>query len=153
MLVGLDMDGVIADFTGSLLEMYNHMTNEGVSLSDIKSVKTSKWVQDPYTLKKLIESPGFIRGLPPLPGAIDGVKEIIKKGHEVVFISNGTNCASSAAEKREWLRYYFKNTWRIPPLVLTFFKHFVRCDCLVDDNPRNFKNLDPSTTPLLWHQP
>ena len=56
-------------------------------------------------------------------------------------------------KKRDWLKYYFSKTWQIPPLVLTYWKHLVRGDCLVDDNPKNLKNLDPSTTPLLWHHP
>lgn len=153
MRVLLDIDGVIADFTGKLLEMYNHMTNEKVKISDIKSFRVFKWVKDPNTINRIIESPGFVMGLSPLPGAIDGVKEILDRGHEVVFVSNGTNCPTSGHEKRNWLKYHFRNVWKKPPLVLTYHKHFVSGDCLVDDNPKNLNNLSPSTAPLLWHQP
>ncbi|KKM66570.1 hypothetical protein LCGC14_1479920 [marine sediment metagenome] len=103
----LDLDGVIADFLPKLLEMYNYLTNEGVKVSDVRTCKTSKWVGDPYTLRKLIESPGFIRGLPPIKGAIEGVEHLHRQGHEIVFVSNGTNCPTSGHEKRDWLRYYF----------------------------------------------
>ena len=153
MRVLLDMDGVIADFMGKWLEMYNYLTNEKVKLQDIKSCNTSKWVGDPYTLKKIKDSPGFIRGLEPMPGAIDAVTELHDKGHEIFFVSNGTNCPSSGHEKRDWLKYYFNHLWKHAPLVLTYHKHVVRGDCLVDDNPKNFRGIHPATAPLLWHQP
>lgn len=151
MRILLDMDGVVVDFMGPWLEMYNHLTNEGVELDQIKSMKTRKWVGDPMTLMRIKDSVGFVRNLPPKDGAIDGVKELIKLGHEIVFVSNGTNCPTSGHEKRDWLKYHFHKEWQYAPLVLTYHKHLVRGDCLLDDNPKNLEKLHSSTTPLLWH--
>ena len=153
MRILLDIDGVIADFMGKLIEQYNFLTGEKVVLQDIKSVKSHKWFKDPQLVFRLKDSVGFIRSLEPLPGAIDGVNQLIRMGHEVVFVSNGTNCQSSGHEKREWLKYYFSKTWKYPPLVLTYHKHLVRGDVLVDDNPRNLENLEHGTQALLWHHP
>lgn len=152
MRVLLDMDGVITDFIPKLLEMYNYLTNENVKVEDVRGLKTKEYVGDPYTLKKVMESPGFIRNLSPAVGAIEGVTKIHKLGHEIVFVSNATNCPTSGFEKRDWLNYYFKDIWDIAPLVLTYYKHYVRGDVLVDDNPKNFKNLHATTQALLWHQ-
>lgn len=145
------MDGVVADFMKSLLEQYNHLTGENIKLCDIHGIKTSKYVSDPYTLSRIKDSVGFIRGLDPMPGAIEGVETLYKWGHEIVFVSNGTNCPTSEHEKRDWLRYHFSKLWKIPKLVLTYYKYLVPGDCLADDNPKNFQNLTPSTVPLLWH--
>jgi len=153
MRILLDMDGVVADFLGLLLKQYNHLTGENVKRQDIRHVRVGKSVKDPMTIRKLIESTGFIRNLDPLPGAIDGVNSLVKGGHDVVFVSNGTNCETSGHEKRDWLKYHFNKTWDIVPLVLTYHKYLVRGDCLVDDNPKHLRNLDKSTTPLLWNHP
>jgi len=151
MRILLDMDGVVADFMRSLLKHYNYLTRENVSINDIHGIKTSKYVGDPFTLNRVKDSVGFIRNLEPMPGAIEGVRTLNKWGHEIVFVSNGTNCPTSGHEKRDWLKYYFGDLWKFPKLVLTYHKFLVRGDCLVDDNPKNLENLDSSTTPLLYH--
>lgn len=146
-----DLDGVLADFNGRAIEQYNHMTNEGIKLAHIKSNNTAKWVGDPFTMRKIIEAAGFMRSLDPLPGAIEGIKRLVKEGHDVAFVSNGTNCVSSGHEKREWLKYHFGKLWKYPPLVLTYHKYLVRGDVIIDDLPRNLENLHPDTKGLLWH--
>lgn len=151
MRLGFDLDGVLADFNGRAIEQYNYITNEGIKPEHIKSTNTAKWVGDPYTMRKIIEATGFMRSLDPLPGAIDSINKLVKDGHEIVFVSNGTNCVSSGHEKREWLKYYFGKLWKYPPLVLTYHKNLVRVDCLIDDTPRNLDNLHPDTQGLLWH--
>ena len=152
MIIALDLDGVLNDFVPVLLEQYNHLTNEGVLLEDIRSNKTHKFVEEPFTLKRLKDSPGFLRGLKPVPGAIEVVNYLHAKGHKVLFVSSNTNCPTSGYEKRDWLNYYFCNIWRIAPLVLTTDKSVVRCDALLDDDPKNLCDLQPPTKPLLWTQ-
>lgn len=153
MRILLDIDGVIADFTKAWIEQYNHFTGENVKLSDITGPKTSKFVKDPQILYRIKDSPGFIRGLPPINGAIDGVHELHSKGHEIVFVSNGTRAPSSGHEKREWLFYYFHRLWKIPPLILAYGTHkkYVRGDVLLEDNPKNLEVLEFGTKQLLFN--
>jgi len=147
------MDGVVADFVPQLLEWYNHLTNENIKLDRIKSNKTHKFVGDPMLLRKLKDSPGFIRSLPPTPGSIDAIHRLHKQDHEITFVSNATNCPSSGHEKREWLFFHFSKIWRMAPLILTHEKHKVRVDVLIDDDPKNLGQLHSDTKALLWHQP
>jgi len=149
----LDMDGVVADLTNTLLDQYNYLTNEKIAIDQIKSTKTFKWVGDPMLMKKLLECPGFMRGLPPIDGAIEGVEKLVKLGYDVVFVSNATNGPTSGHEKREWLKFYFSKTWtKYVPLILTHQKYRVRGDVLLDDDPKNFENLR-ETKGLLFNQP
>ena len=149
----LDMDGVIADFTGAQIEQYNHLTCSDVKRRDITNPKGHKCVKHSNIWLRIKDSPGFIRGLQPISGAIEGVSCLHNAGHEIVFVSNGTNCPSSGHEKRDWLKYYFVNLWKYAPLVLTYHKHFVRGDVLLDDNPHNLEGLHKDTVGLLYHQP
>lgn len=153
MRILLDMDGVVVDFVGPWLKQYNELTNEGVKLSDINDVKTSKFVGDPFTLKKLKDSPGFIRNLPPMPGAVEGITELHKQGHQIGFVSNGTNCPTSVHEKREWLWFYFHRLWRKAPLftALPELKKWVHGDVLLEDTPKNLEGLEQGCVPLLYH--
>lgn len=151
MRILLDMDGVVANFMASWLEQYNHLTGENIKIDSITGPKAEKFVGDPYLLRKIKDSCGFMRNLKPLPGAIDGVIKLHRDGHDIVFVSNGSNCPTSGHEKRDWLKFYFHRQWKYVPLVLTYHKHFVRGDVLLDDTVRNLENLEPGTTGLLYH--
>jgi len=147
------MDGVVADFVGHLIKQYNHYTGENIKISDITGMKTSKFVEDPGILYRIKNSPGFIRGLPPINGAIDAIHQLHSDGHEIIFVSNGTKAPSSGHEKREWLHYYFHRLWQIPPLVLLHakYKKYIPGDVLLEDTPQNLENLEFGTKPLLFH--
>jgi len=151
MRILLDMDGVVADFMTPWLEQYNELTGEGVKLSDITGPDAAKFVGDPYLLKRIKDSCGFMRALKPLPGAIDGVAQLHSDGHDIVFVSNGTNCPTSMHEKRDWLKFYFHRQWKYVPLVLTYHKYLVRGDVLLEDTPRNLEKLEHGTKGLLYH--
>lgn len=151
MIILLDMDGVMADFNAAALEMYNFLTNENVVVEQIKTPQTGKHVGDPTLLRKIVESPGFMRNLQPIDGAIEGVEYLHGKGHDIVFVSNATNCPTSGHEKRDWLKYYFSKVWKYAPLILTKQKYRVRGDVLIDDDPKNFVGLHESTKALLYN--
>lgn len=150
MLILLDMDGPICDFVKGVLDQYNHLTGENVKRNDITKFYTHKCLKHPNIGRRIIDSVGFMRGLEPTPGAIDGINTLYRQKHDIAFVSNGTNCPTSGHEKRDWLKYYFGNLWEKAPLVLTANKYLVPGDCLLDDKPSNLEGLKYGTKPLLW---
>lgn len=149
----IDMDGVVTDFTPTLLEQYNFLTSENIPMSAIKSNKTTKYVGDAQLCRHLIETVGFIRNLPPVDGAIEAIDKLKHDGHDIVFVSNGTNCPTSGHEKRDWLKFHFSKVWTgHVPLILTSDKWRVRGDVLLDDDPKNLdiNKLHPTTKGLLF---
>ena len=153
MIILLDLDGVVADLVPTLLEQYNYLTSENVPLSAIKSNKTAKHVGDAFLCRRLLESVGFIRSLPPVDGAIEAIDRLHHDGHDIVFVSNGTNCPTSGHEKRDWLKFHFSKVWTgYVPLILTSDKWRVRGDVLLDDDPKNLDaaRLHP-TKGLIFH--
>lgn len=153
MLINLDLDGPVADFRGSVVEQYNFLTGENIKVQDMRNAKIAKCVSNPGLIQRIINSPGFMRGLKPIDGAIESITELHRMGHEILFVSNGSNCPTSGHEKRDWLNYYFSKVWKKAPLVLTYYKYYVRGDCLLDDRPTNLENLYDDCAPLLWSAP
>ena len=152
MILLIDMDGVVVDFVRPWLERYNALTGENVKYSDITGPNTSKFVGEPFLLKKIKDSVGFISRLPPIKDAVETITELHNSGNEIVFVSNGTNCPTSGHEKRDWLKFYFHRLWKFPPLVLTHKKHYVRGDVLLEDTSKNLEDLHVDTKGLLFHQ-
>lgn len=104
----LDMDGVLADFDGSIV---NH-------------------IEDPPEMFV----PGFFRNLAVMPGAKEAVTRIMADERFDVYIgskvtSKATNCAT---EKMEWIAEHFPSL--LKRMMLVCDKRLLRGDILIDDD-------------------
>src|ERR1700677_2452770 len=111
--VFLDMDGVLADFDGALI---NH-------------------IEDPPEMFV----PGFFRNLTVMEGAKEGVRILLSNPNLDIYIgskmtSKATNCAT---EKMEWIREHFPELLR--RMVLVCAKSLLRGHVLVDDDAPRWK--------------
>lgn len=76
--------------------------------------RRSFYVRDDYpshlrsTVEHIYTSPGFFRDLPPIPGAIDAVGELLALGHDVRICTSPLNqYRHCVPEKYEWVERYF----------------------------------------------
>lgn len=134
MRILLDMDGITVDFFGPLLAEYYKRTGEYVRLDQITEWDMGSNVTNKQALFEIFHEPGFFERLPPMPGAIKAIQELIHSGHEVVIVSSP--CTSHAAsEKINWCKQYLPF---IDPknIILCHHnnKHTVMGDVLIDDN-------------------
>ncbi|NBT58177.1 hypothetical protein EBT16_05275 [bacterium] len=105
MRILLDMDGITVDFFGPLLAEYYKRTGEYVRLDQITEWDMGSNVTNKQALFEIFHEPGFFERLPPMPGAIKAIQELIHSGHEVVIVSSP--CTSHAAsEKINWCKQY-----------------------------------------------
>ena len=131
MRIGVDMDGVLADFDKSWVDKWNedHGTNieykhcdHWDALTELTGVEYPEWWEWASTRGDL-----FLDA-EPLPGAVRGMQLLKSLGHDIVIITAKPRWA--AGHPSTWLREY-----NIPydELHVTTKKTYVLCDAYIDD--------------------
>lgn len=131
-----DMDGVVVNLLEPWLQTYRRETGEYVYRGAIKDWKVGNYVKDSERLYQILHRPGFFDYLPPLPGAILGVKELLYAGHDVRF-ATAPPSADAARGKIEWVKRVFDLDQR--HVVMTHDKHWLHADVIIDDRPETIK--------------
>ena len=139
MLILLDQDNVLADFEQGFLAAWqkNHPEKSFIACDDRKyfHVKQDYPVEYHHYVEATYASPGFFRNLKPIPGAIEGVQQLLAFGHEIHICTSPINRYHNCVrEKYEWVEEHlgFEFTKR---MILTKDKTLVRGDILIDDKP------------------
>lgn len=147
-----DLDGVVADFFKPLLNDYNRKTGSSFKTDDIADWHFSNFPR-PDLIQDIIDKPGLFARLSLLPGAKDGLRELLDIGHDVYIVSAGSREALS--EKSYWCR---RNLPFMKDRVIFTDgktpKSLVRGDVLIDDGPHNLIGAKERglTTVAAWHR-
>jgi len=107
----IDMDGVIVDFDG-------YMAEHNLPASEIKILK------------------GAYLAMKPIPGAVEAVKTLIERGHDVwIATKPPTGVPHAASEKIQWILNYLPELKR--KMIITPDKGLLgnQDDFLIDDRP------------------
>ena len=87
----------------------------------------------PADMVEIFTKPGFFLHLPPIPGAIDGVKKLLAWGHDIIIATNHSNIDYIAADKVLWVQR------NLPMLAANMMiggrKDVLQGDIIIDDNP------------------
>ena len=95
---------------------------------------------------EILTADGFTEGMVPLPGAVEAVHELEKRGHTVFFCTALVTDTSNAMRDRvQWIGKWFGEKW-MKRVIFALDKTMVRGDFLIDDSP--FKTKGTQTP--LW---
>lgn len=159
-LVLLDVDGVLCDFIGPLVNEINwlhgtNFTREDVTRWDPKKCLpgvTSKSLDAVYNITA--RKPGWCRNLQPYPGAVEGFRRLedVANIHIVTTPFHSSECWMS--ERVEWLHEHFD----IYPEDITFTsrKELIEGEYLIDDKTETcskWSHAHDYGTALLWDTP
>lgn len=130
-----DLDSIVFDVMTPWLDEVNRRFGDNLTIADIDSWNWHEKSRGGFKIYDIIAEPGFFRNLKPLDGAIEGVRKLIERGHDV-FIVSACDTPFAAAEKVESVREHlpFISNRR---LIFAHEKHLLNADCIIDDGPHN----------------
>ena len=136
MIILSDLDSIIADLLPTWLGLYNAEYADDLVIGDLHAWATHRYVKTECDEKiyEYLRRPGLFRNLPPLPGAVEGVKALADRGHDVYIVTAAPD--GSATEKIDWCKEHlpFLDSRRV---IVVYDKWLVRGDVLIDDSPSN----------------
>jgi 5'(3')-deoxyribonucleotidase len=149
-LIGLDIDGVVANLIPVWLAHYNHDYNDNLKPTDITGWDTDKFVKPECGLKiyDYLKDPHLYDEVLPVDGALDAIKELKADGYRLVYITATPIEASGA--KFQWLKRYGCIKSPQDYVEASDKSLLMALGTLVDDKP---ENLDYFYKKILFGQP
>lgn len=157
MIILLDVDGVLADFHGGILELIRDLFGLNLTIQDFKNWDYTSALESEQMKKELrehIKQAGFISGLKPYPEAQEAVGKLRALSEVYCVTSPNHTVPTWIPERYEWLTHYFS----ISPqdVILTGKKHLIDGDVMIDDHPGNVASWNtkhPNGFGYLWDRP
>jgi len=145
----VDMDGVLCNLIEKWFRLYNKEYGDDLSIEKLVEWGPHRFARAGSAVYKYLSQPGFFRDLSPIPGAVEGVRSLMERGHDVVVV---TAARRGHRDKLEWLRQRlpFLDTRNI---VFAHRKELVRGDVLFDDAPHNLEAFAPFGQPVAMAYP
>ena len=134
-VIGVDVDDVMLDFVGILLEVYNSEWNDNLTVNDITDWYLAKFVK-PECNKKVyeyFEDPSLYWAANPIDHAVAGIKFLRLLGHRVVFITHSSLGSSGAKYKKLKELGILEDS---KDYIEAKDKTLVKFDFLIDDKPQ-----------------
>ena len=141
MRLGIDLDGVVADFNSGWMTRYN--TDFGAALSPEDVTEWNAMVplthfadiDEFWTWASNGDGPGLFRDLPLYPGASTALRDLARD-HDIVIITTKPSWAT--ADTFAWIANHGIPTREVH---ITDQKWRIDCDVYLDDGPHNLASL------------
>lgn len=140
LVVLCDMDAVVADW-GARYDALLDAHGDAAALIPRTAQQVGWELTDGRTeaekqvIRQVMTDPDFYQYIPVIPGAVDAIRALRERGHEVFFVTapylTNPTCASA---KLAWVAEHFGGEMA-KRTIITIDKTTVRGDVLIDDKP------------------
>jgi 5'(3')-deoxyribonucleotidase len=106
MIIGMDVDDVVADLIGEWLARYRNRTGDQLRPEHIRDWHIEGYAKKmpQHEFRSIMHEPDLYGGVRPHEGALNMVNTLKDAGHRIVYI---TACpGNTAGAKREWLVHH-----------------------------------------------
>lgn len=179
MKIGVDIDGVIADYSGGILRWIEQQkglpaghyapptdwefSGHDFGLHPKENVKVypliyprdyrSKTLKDWHLEFTDVENNGY-RLLQPMPWAVWGVAELARLGHSVHFVTNRGACIEGKEHDRkhqlvDTIQWLQDHGFGYNEITFTNDKTKIKCDLYIEDSPHNLRAYQAAERPTL----
>jgi 5'-nucleotidase len=160
LVILVDMDGVIVNFTEGWLKEWNKENPDRPIPPDV--VWSHFYAEDSFRhlgiatneeFEALTHKVGLFRDLNPMPGAIEALNQMVECGLDIFICTAPLTTTECFSEKAEWVEHYLGKKW-LRKLVITKDKTLVSAHYLIDDKP-GISGLyeDPVWEQVVYDQP
>lgn len=139
MIITFDIDSILNDLVPKTLTFYNTHNNKNIKMSDITTYNFYDCLpkEDADGIIALFKNKELWDTLQPLPRSQDGIKKLIKKGHQV-YLATATDPANFCW-KCDFIKRYFPSI-PVDNIIRIMDKSMLKTDILVDDCLDNLIN-------------
>ena len=132
MIIVCDIDNILNNLTEKVLDFYNSKNQKNIQLSDITTYNFYDCLskEDADNIVGLFKEKSLWDSLKPLSGSSNGLKQLIKRGHNV-YLATATEPVNFEW-KIVWLKQYFPF---IPEdnVIRIMDKSLLKADVIIDD--------------------
>lgn len=143
MRLGIDIDNVVADFTGHLVGTYNHHFATDLKVADWVEYG---WIYDavhfdsPQALWDWSDAVGLWATMPTVPGALGALYSLKQEGHIIELVTSRHE--KTRRQTDDWVRQVVPDGVVAGVHFTSKAKHVVPCALYLDDDPAVIDQLN-----------